>query len=468
MVNILFVMRTAGYFPYHQTTIEHLLERGHRITLLFDHESGPIDERGFHEWLGHGHQVIVGSALRRRGFWRRLLFATREMRSYASYCRRGPDVMFYRNRWRHYLPAWLRRRAEHHPVIRAAFRAPVTDRLLGAVERVAPASSHISEALRRDRPDCVVVSPANLRFDEEIEYVKAAGALGIPSVVPVMSWDNLTTKGLLHAQPDLLLAWHHGHREEAQTIHRIPASRVVITGSPFFDKWFAIDRPIRSRETTCEHIGLDPARPYALYLGSSANIARDESWLVAALLRAAQHADDQLLTSLQLVFKPHPANLRPLPGLDAAGIAVYQRERGRPDTMDALSEFRDVLHHAAVTIGINTTGMLDAVLCDRPCLALAAKKYRNTQTSTAHFQRMRESKALLVAGSVRSAMKALSRILAGEDRTASARRRFAATYARPRGIGADAGQAAAIAIELASQRRSVTEIDRAIGETLDR
>ena len=92
-----------------------------------------------------------------------------------------------------------------------------------------------------------------------------------------------------------------------------------------------------------------------------------------------------------------------------------------------------MLHHAVAVIGINTTGMLDAVLCDRPCVALAVKKYRQTQTATAHFQRMQESKALLVAGSVRVAVEILGRIMAGDRRTASARRRFAATYARPRG-----------------------------------
>ena len=126
MVNILFVMRTAGYFPYHQTTIDHLLARGHRVTLLFDHDSGPIDERGFQEWLARGPQVTVGPALQRRGgVWRRVLFAVREARSYASYCRRGPEATFYRERWRQYLPQWLRRSAEHNRLVRTAFRAPL-------------------------------------------------------------------------------------------------------------------------------------------------------------------------------------------------------------------------------------------------------------------------------------------------------------------------------------------------------
>jgi hypothetical protein len=110
--------------------------------------------------------------------------------------------------------------------------------------------------------------------------------------------------------------------------------------------------------------------------------------------------------------------------------------------------------------------MLAAVLCDRPCIALAAKKYRQTQADTPHFQRMQESKALLTAGSVRVAVEMLSRIMAGDQRSASARRRFAATYARPRGLGSEAGLAAAIAIELAAQSRSANEIDKAIDREL--
>jgi hypothetical protein len=110
--------------------------------------------------------------------------------------------------------------------------------------------------------------------------------------------------------------------------------------------------------------------------------------------------------------------------------------------------------------------MLDAVLCDRPCIALAVKKYRQTQAYTPHFQRMRESKALLTAGSIRVAVEMLSRIMAGDQRSASARQRFAATYARPRGLGSDAGLAAAIAIESASRGRRAVEIDRAIDREL--
>ena len=469
-MKILFVLRAAGFFPYHQTTIDHLLARGHEVTLLFVITPGRADDRGFEEWMvQHGHRVTVANALTRSDRWRAVLFAAREARTYASYCRRGPEALFYRQRWRRYLPSWLEHVAELR-MADQAFRRQLTETALGLPDRLAPPASDIVSALQRNRPDCVVVTPTNLLGDEEVEYVKAARAVRIPTVIPVMSWDNLTTKGLLHAIPDVLLAWHHGHHEEARVIHRVPESRIVITGSPFFDKWFEPARRISSRAATCGRVGLDPGAPYLLYLGSSANIARDESWLVLALVQALREAEDPALRRLQVVFKPHPGgsqrNVRALPRLDDAGVRVWPRERGRPDTVDAVGQFRDVLHHAAAVIGVNTTGMLDAVLCNRPCLALAVTRYRSTQTDTSHFRRMHESHALLVARSVSQALHIISRTLAGDDPTAPSRQHFAATYARPRGVGAPAGEAAAIAIELSCQRLSGSAITAAIDREL--
>ena len=473
-MKILFVLRAAGFFPYHQTTVDHLLARRHAVTLLFETRPGTPDrpdDRAFEGWMAqHGHRVTVGDAVKRHGWWRRVLFASREARSYASYCRRGPEVVFYRDRWRRYLPRWLEWLVEHSRWADALFYQPLMQKLLGTVERLTPASRAIVAALGRDRPDCIVASPVNMLHDEEVEYVKAAKALRIPSVVPVMSWDNLTTKGLLHVEPDFLLAWHSGHRQEAQDIHGVGAGHVVVTGSPFFDKWFSSERRISSRTATCRRMGISPGGPYLLYLGSSANIARDESWLVLALVRALREASDPMLHRLQVVFKPHPGgslrNARALPRLDKAGILVWPRERGRPDTADEVHEFRAMLHHAAVVVGVNTTGMVDAILCDRPCLALAVKRYRSTQIDTMHFRRMLESNAFLVAHSVRNAAALVGRTLAGDDPTAAARRRFAVAYARPRGVGAEAGEAAAIAIELAGSRLSAEAITAAIDREL--
>ena len=124
---------------------------------------------------------------------------------------------------------------------------------MGLIEKVAPADPGIVAALRMLAPDCVIVSPANLRYSEEVEYVKGARSLGIPCAIPVLSWDNLTTKGLLHVPPDLLLTWHDGHAKDARHYHGIPPENVVVAGSPLFDRWFD-STPIRSRFETCVRV----------------------------------------------------------------------------------------------------------------------------------------------------------------------------------------------------------------------
>ena len=447
---ILFVMRAAAHFTYHETTLTHLVDRGNDVTLLFDptwNRKGAIDDRAVRGWLASGHRVKVGNALNRTGPWRRPLFVAREMRSYASYCRRPPEHVFYANRWRKYLPAPIRAFAET-PLGRAAFRWPVTERLMTIIERLAPPDAAILASLRELTPDCVVVSPANMRHDEEIEYVKAAKGAGIPTVVPVLSWDNLTTKGLLHVRPDIVLAWHEGHVKDARHYHGIPRDQIVVTGSPFFDKWFNANLPVRSRAAMCERLGIDPARPYLVYLGSSANIAKNEAWLVSRFTRALGKSPDAQTRLTQVVFKPHPANLQALERLTKLGIRVWPREYGLPDTLDVFREFRDMLHHAVCAIGVNTTGMVDAVIYGTPCVALVMEQLSNTQSDATHFQRMIAPKGIHVAAGVDRAVTAVRQLLAGNDRRPESRNDCPQLFARPCGLGAEAGEAAARAIEL--------------------
>ena len=468
-LKILFVMRTAAHFSYHETTLTHLVERGHDLHLHFDpywNNRGPIDDRAFRAWEAAGHRVSAGTSVQRRaGFWRTVLFATREMRSFGSYCTRPPEFAFYQSRWNSYLPPWGRRLTQRTVRGKSVgvwfFGRSVVRRALALIERIAPADSGVVAALQALKPDCVVASPTNMRYSEEIEYIKAARALGIPCAIPVLSWDNLTTKGLLHVQPDLLLAWHAGHAKDARDYHGIEAEHVVVAGSPFFDKWFDAT-PIRARSATCDRMGLDPGRPYVLYLGSSGNIARDESSLVLEAVAALRASADRQTRATQLVFRPHPANLNAVRRLVRAGVPVWPREEGLPDTAERLRDFRDALHHAVAAVGVNTTGMVDALVFDVPTIALVAKAYRRTQRDTTHFQRMVASKGIVVTPTMSRFEIAVGKLLAGDDRRRKARAAYRGLFARPRGLGAQAGEAMAVSIEGAATRQTAAQITTAL------
>ncbi|MEO2197132.1 MAG: hypothetical protein ABGY72_13710, partial [bacterium] len=67
-LKILFVMRTASHFSYHETTLNHLVRRGHDVHLQFDpywNHKERIDDRAFRAWQTAGHQVSVGTSRQR-------------------------------------------------------------------------------------------------------------------------------------------------------------------------------------------------------------------------------------------------------------------------------------------------------------------------------------------------------------------------------------------------------------------
>ena len=109
----------------------------------------------------------------------------------------------------------------------------------------------------------------------EVELLKSARRLGIPSGIFVASWDNLTNKGLLKFAPERVFVWNEVQVKEAVELHGIRAqARHGRRARPSLRREWFERSPSRSREELLGPLGLDPARPYLVYLCSSRNIAR--------------------------------------------------------------------------------------------------------------------------------------------------------------------------------------------------
>jgi hypothetical protein len=121
----------------------------------------------------------------------------------------------------------------------------------------------------------LVVTPLLYFGSRQVDYVRAARARGIPSVLAVGSWDHLTTKGIIHELPDRIVVWNELQRTEAVELHGARPEQVTVTGAQAYDHWFTA-RPSTAREVFCAHVGLPPQRPYLLYLCSSPFIAPRE------------------------------------------------------------------------------------------------------------------------------------------------------------------------------------------------
>lgn len=466
-MNILFVFRSIRPFHYHQTTLEALCARGHRVCALFDYEWSK-SKTGVLEIVEAFKQRVPGFTygwavnIRQRGstkgpytasasYGQRLLFSTREILSYRNYLFMPAQSLFYKERWRKYMPRWIRFLSKKTGLIDAALETRSAGKLLRFFEKIILPSAAISADLKKYMPSVVVVSPGNMRHSSaELEYLKAARALGIPTALQVLSWDNLTTKGTFHVMPDRVLCWNEVQQSEAEIFHNVPKEKIRLTGAPVFDGWFTKLNPSITREEFCGQYGLAAGDPILLYLGSSVNIAPDERWLIQEFRRMLDGADDPRIRKIQLVVRPHPGNFHVYQNFDSEKIRVIPKGstlKILPTTHDALQLFYDTLHYAIATIGINTSGMIDAIIADCPGMAYLADRYKTTQEEAQHFQQLVAEDALVLVKTPQEFIEYMHRLLEGEDTHKARRRAFVEKFIRPRGLDRPAGEVAADEIE---------------------
>lgn len=465
-LNVIFVMRVPSHFSSFQSTLTALLGRGHRLTIHVDPIWSKRDtqtDRALTTWMAQHPEVKIDQAIvRRNGVYRTIVHYLRELLCFSEYCIRPADQIFYINRWRAYLPKFIQRVSRTKIGARVCRSALLRKALRTFENAVAPVPG-IVEWMRINRPDIVVASPVNMRFSEEVEYIKAAKSLGIRTVVPFFSWDNLTTKGLFYVMPDIGLAWHSGHYEEAKRLHSFREEQLVITGAPVFDKWLnSRSFPSLGYEEFYAKVGLDADKPFVLFLGSSANIAQDESWLVKDVQEALKKSSCSEIAHIQMLFRPHPANWKNKSGLTNFDIKVHPSAGALPDDSSSFADFNEALDYAVCAIGINTSGMVDAVVKDIPVIAIKVQKYSNTQTNTPHFQRLEQSGALYVAKSCEEVVKIVEELVKKRDPKRGLRKSFVQQFIRPRSFEHTAGEIAAYAIEHACTTCDGTVIDAEI------
>ncbi|MCH2320125.1 MAG: hypothetical protein MK384_00540 [SAR202 cluster bacterium] len=463
-LRILFVLRWSYIFTYHESTIRELCKRGYDVEVLFDevHSAGDAGTAVMAAVSDHVN-LSWGWSLRRIGIWRKPVFVARELLTYASYLGRPEQDEYYIKRWEKYLPAYIQRLVTSW-IGRLFLKSKLGRWVLKKFIEIVPSDRAICASLREWNPDVVIASPSNMKYSEEIEYVKAAKTMGIPTVIAVLSWDNLTTKGLLHETPAATLVWNRAQQAEAVSIHDIPKDMTVVTGAPFLDKWFD-DVPVMEEKTFRRLVNIDHDTPFVLYLGSSANIARNESWLVAALasrLARSNHAD------IKILARAHGGNSDIFEELSMSNVTVWDRSESLPDSRESLMQFAAALRYSVCAVGLNTTAMVDALLMDSPVITLLVPEYADTNASKAvHFSYLLDAGVYLKVKDTDEFMAGLELILQGKDLTQVERQQFKLDFIRPYGMDISAGSVAATAIEMTAKRRPPSEIGQIVSKRRD-
>lgn len=332
-------------------------------------------------------------------------------------------------------------------------RAPASildrlDRLLQSWDEASAPVTAAEQLIRQLRPDYVVATPVVNFRAREVDVLKAAQRHGVPTLLPVASWDNLTNKGRLHVQPDRLAVWNESMAREAVELHRVRPDAIWVTGATVFDSWFGRS-PSRDRETFCRQLGLEPHRPIVVYLCSSLSIAGPfEGSLVKAWLRAIGSGSSPV-TEASIIVRPHPMAREPWANVavvEEDGIARWRRAviwplaPRHPTDPETRAEFYDTLFHADAVVGLNTSAMIEAVILGRPVLTFVGHEQASSQTENLHFRYLAESGCVTTASSLdEHAVQLAAQI--GRPADHGAVNRFVKSFVRPLGRDVSASDA---------------------------
>jgi hypothetical protein len=381
-MRVLFFMTHPGHLRNFESALRELARRGHRVHAAFDREKeGLSGQRSLVAGLADHDELTFGPAPapEHNEEWTLVAWQLRAMLDYLRYL--DPpfaDASRLRERAARQVPQPLTRTLD---ALRGQPRAKAA---LGALERAVPPRDSVLRFISTQEPDLVLATPLLDLGSPQLDYLRGARSLGIPTGLCVASWDNLTNKGLLHDLPTVVTVWNEGQRREAVGLHGVPAARVAVTGAQAYDHWFG-RRPSRTRDELIALAGLPPGRAFVLYVGSSQFLAPDEPDWIARWARAVRDAGSEV----GILVRPHPLSPLGAAGrerLEAIpGVAVWPRSGQNPVDDATRADYFDSLAHAEVVVGLNTSAMIEAAIAGRPVLTVVRPESETGQLGTLHF-----------------------------------------------------------------------------------
>jgi hypothetical protein len=461
-MKILFSVLHHGFLRNFESVVRLLAERGHEVLILADE---PEDFGGAQlaEALAthpNVRQAWAPSYLEEPWF------------PVARKLRQGIDYLRFLDPGYADFPKLRTRAAERAPRgLTAALRVPgvggaigrrVLMRGLNALDRAMPRSAAMERFLERERPDVALFASVTNPRAPQLDHLRSARALGIPTAVCVYSWDHLSSKALIRVVPDRVFVWNETQKREAVNLHGLPADRIVVTGAQVYDQWFERS-PSRSREAFAEAAGLPADRPFVVYVCSAMTPDPNESRFVRRWIEAIRAAGDTRLRGAGVLIRPHPERRGEWEGLDWTDVGPVVIAGQSPVTASAKADYFDALHYCTAVVGLVTSAFLEAAIAGRPVLTITPPEMRTHQEGMLHFRYLLEVEGglLIVARTLDEHLKQLQIVFTGDRAFEAQQRRFLEAFVRPRGIEAPATPVFVEAVEALGTFRPTPAMDQA-------
>jgi len=458
-VKVLFTALHFANLRIFEPVIRELAERGHTVVVAAD-ERETFGGHGLVQALASEYPTVrwVWAPLAHEEPWFPVAQKVRFALDYVRFVhRRYADAPKLRLRNISRAPRvvrWLTSR----PAATLGLHVPVQAALQWTEQRL-PVSDRVKNFLGTESPDVLVLASLTVSRSSAMDQLKAARALGIPTVAAIQSWDHLSSKAPLHIAPDATLVWNEVQKQEAVEMHGLSADSIVVTGAQCYDQCFTY-KPARPREEFCAGLGLDPALPFILYVCSAMSPVPDplEPHFVKDWVNAVRASDDPVLRTAGILIRPHPERMREWDGVNLDTIPNVALHGGAPIAGDAKADYFDSLHYSAAVVGLCTSAFLEAAILGQPVLTLQLPAYRMHQEGMAHFRYLLsvEGGLLETAHKLSTHIRQLGAAIRGDAAQEERRRRFLTAFVRPHGL------------DNAATPRFVDAVERAARQTRSR
>tara|TARA_B100000579_G_scaffold413602_1_gene406410 strand:- start:1539 stop:2939 length:1401 start_codon:yes stop_codon:yes gene_type:complete len=456
--HILIVLKFGSFFGYIESVIKELT-LNNKVTLCVQ-EDNKINSTNYYIDSKDGSLVIENLRLnkkiilakktdnlniiygvKRRDSWVKILINIRETLNYISYLIRGDRNTFFQNQSKYV----SKKISSFLKIIKFKFLLIITFNLLKLIHKVIPSSKIIKKFIADLDPDLVLVVGANWPtrkedLSSEVDFIKASNQLKKPSIAHVISWDNLIARGLYHYNPSVMFVWNKSHYQEAINVHKMPKDILRIIGAPFMDKWFE-NLNVPPKIDFFKSIGLDENKPLVTYLGSAKNISTSENEVVEILHDKLSKSD------IQLIVRPHGANTNQFDSIKNK-IKIVPLNGELPDTVESKKLMVATLKYSDLTVGINTTAMIDSVILNTPCISIIKNEYSFNQSDTPHFKKVQKEGIFIKA---RNENEILRKIIEFNNNDNSILFRkmnnFVKEFCRPFGLDTSAAKRALLEID---------------------
>lgn len=211
----------------------------------------------------------------------------------------------------------------------------------------------------------------------EAKILNTSKKLGINTITHLLSWDNITCKGIFPVLSDYFIVWGDVMKKELIQYYNISKFKIFKCGVPHFDLHYS--KSLENNKIYLKNLGLDHNLPYIFFGMSSSRFSPNEIGIVKYLARKIN--TNNYGKNIQLVIRPHPQNVQlgtgmedpdwvdELRSLKSSKVSIDFPDLIKsklPWNMDKkdMQRLSNIISFAAISLNSCSTITIDSVMCN--------------------------------------------------------------------------------------------------------